>query len=733
MATTDAINTGAINIDPKTNKVSVKNLAGFDSQAAVDALVKVKKIPIDRIQSTIDTNTQKITAYNDLRAKLKSLQDSASLLYGKLSFDKSNDIFQSKLASGSTTRTSGTAPSFDSMMGITALNSAAAGNHSMSVIQRATNNQIAATNRTSSTTALGYTGSFAINGAAISVAANDTLNSIRDKINGVNTGTNATGVTASIVNITPGVFTLVLSSDKTGVANTIKMTDGDGVLQNLGLATSINGTLVAKRTLSQAQDAQFTLDNYSTTVDASPGNTTLTGLQPLYSRTVTGLTQTLGSALSGFSFPSGTESLTINKYASDGVTLQGSSSISVNADMTVGQFLDAVNSTTATTNTQATLEGGRIKFSAKDPSQNNQIVLQGQDNLLSDGLNLGQTAVTSNILSRSSNTINDLLPGLTLDLRSADAQTTINFTVGQDTGSIKSAIVNYATAYNDLREFINKQTLTDPNTGGRLAPTKDANGEDIPGTGSGPLYSEIGFSTMRSSITGLVTSATAGVSKDFAVLSQIGFSRIQNGTGVDPLTVGKLTLDNAKLDSALATNLDDIRKLFSFNLTASNQSFQAINFDAKTMSGSGSVAINYSVDATGKVTADIGGDATAIQMTTDNTFKVVKGAAKGLEFIYNGVANTSGSFTATYTAGLATKMNTQINKYLEQTTGTLDSSINTLSSGNTSSQKSIDNMNRALDSFRESQLQRFQALEAALAQAQSTRTNITNAFFKSSN
>ena len=238
---------------------------------------------------------------------------------------------------------------------------------------------------------------------------------------------------------------------------------------------------------------------------------------------------------------------------------------------------------------------------------------------------------------------------------------------------------------------------------------------------------------MRSSITGLITSATAGVAKEFAVLSQIGFSRVQNGTGVDPLTVGKLTLDNAKLDSALATNLDDIRKLFSFNLTASNQSFQAINFDAKTMSGSGSVAINYSVDDTGKVTADIGGDTTAIQLTTNNTFKVVKGSAKGLEFIYNGVANTSGSFTASYTAGLATKMNTQINKYLEQTTGTLDSSINTLSSGNSSSQKSIDNMNRALDSFRESQLQRFQALEAALAQAQSTRTNITNAFFKSSN
>jgi hypothetical protein len=162
------------------------------------------------------------------------------------------------------------------------------------------------------------------------------------------------------------------------VANTIKMTDGDGVLQNLGLATSINGTMVASRTLSQAQDAQFTLDDYSTSVAATPGTTTVTGLQPLYSRTVTGLTQSLGSALSGYNFAGGTENLTISKYASDGVTLQASSTINVNADMTVGQFLDAVNSTSATTNTQATLEGGGSNLALRIPPKTIKLCCRGR-------------------------------------------------------------------------------------------------------------------------------------------------------------------------------------------------------------------------------------------------------------------------------------------------------------------------------------------------------------------
>jgi flagellar hook-associated protein 2 len=861
MTTTSKVNSGSIYIDPKTNKVSVNNLAGFDSQSAVDGLVKVKKIPIDRIQTTIDTNTKKITAYNSLRTKMQVLQDSLALLYGKLSFDKSSDIFQSKSATGSTTAASNPT-AFDNLLGITAKNNAAAGTHSMKVTQLATNNQIAATDKTSTTTALGLSGSFTINGVSLTAIATDTLQSLQDKINSVNTGSNATGVTASITSVTAGVYTLTLSADKTGTANTIKMTDSGGVLQGLGLATNVGGTIVAARTLAQAQDALFSLDNFSTSVDTSrtlqtgsgntktiastpaatgastigsvlggvftggvtsitltvngpigthnitinktdtvntvvsainaqttntgvkaslnslsggtqtgfdlfsslfgsnlstagdpvtatyttnlgggsqnfitnggftpdtTGNSALDATNPQYTRTVTGYSQTLGSALSGFTFPNGSENFTITKYASDGVTQQATSTIAVNSSMTVGQFIDAVNSTSATTNMQASLENGRIKFSVKDPSLNSQIVLGGSNSLLSTGLNLGQTAVTSTTVSRSSNTVSDLLSGVTLNLKAADANTTATFTIGNDKTAVKNALITYANAYNDLVAFMNIQSQADPNTGAAIPATKDANGNDIDGTGSGPLFSESGFKSMQTSITQLLTAPISGVSNAFSTLAQIGFNRVQQKAGVDPLTVGSLTLDEAKLNSVLATNFDDVRKMFSFNISSTNQSFQPLNFDSKTMKGSGSATINFNVTAGGVLTANIGGDSSAVQIT-GNSVKILKGASKGLEFLYSGVSNTSGSFTVSYSSGLATNLNTQLSKYLATTSGSLDTSIATLNNNNKLNQTRVDDLNRNLENYRAAQMARFQSLEAALSSAQSTKDNITNAF-----
>ena len=51
----------------------------------------------------------------------------------------------------------------------------------------------------SATSELGLSGDIVIGGRSVSVTAGDTLSSIRDKINAVNTGTDASGVTASMV------------------------------------------------------------------------------------------------------------------------------------------------------------------------------------------------------------------------------------------------------------------------------------------------------------------------------------------------------------------------------------------------------------------------------------------------------------------------------------------------------------------------------------------------------
>jgi flagellar capping protein FliD len=145
------------------------------------------------------------------------------------------------------------------------------------------------------------------------------------------------------------------------------------------------------------------------------------------------------------------------------------------------------------------------------------------------------------------------------------------------------------------------------------------------------------------------------------------------------------------------------------------------------MKGSGSATINFNVTAGGVLTANIGGDSSAVQIT-GNSVKILKGASKGLEFLYSGVSNTSGSFTVSYSSGLATNLNTQLSKYLATTSGSLDTSIATLNNNNKLNQTRVDDLNRNLENYRAAQMARFQSLEAALSSAQSTKDNITNAF-----
>ncbi|MEO8620963.1 MAG: flagellar cap protein FliD N-terminal domain-containing protein, partial [bacterium] len=104
----------------------------------------------------------------------------------------------------------------------------------------------------SGSTALGLSaGDFAVNGIKIGITAADTLSSIRDKINAVNSGTNASGVTATVLGTSNGSSRLVLSSDNAG-ARGIELLDSassNGALQQLGLidgtyagGTNANGT-----------------------------------------------------------------------------------------------------------------------------------------------------------------------------------------------------------------------------------------------------------------------------------------------------------------------------------------------------------------------------------------------------------------------------------------------------------------------------------------------------------
>lgn len=221
-----SLNLNNLTVDPSTGHVSFSGLtSGIDFQSVVASIIKARQIPVDSLQAAVSGRDDKIAAYGDLKTLLSSLKQSLSKLYGAVSFQNASDDFQARSVYASTTRTDGQTPAAAAaLISASADNSAAIANHTLEIMRVATAHKVSSTAVTSTTSSLGAliglaNGSFDLNGVTIDVFASDTMQDLRDRINAANTGSNATGVSASIVSVSATQNVLVLSSDDTGAAN----------------------------------------------------------------------------------------------------------------------------------------------------------------------------------------------------------------------------------------------------------------------------------------------------------------------------------------------------------------------------------------------------------------------------------------------------------------------------------------------------------------------------------
>ena len=115
---------------------------------------------------------------------------------------------------------------------------ATAGRYRVEVLQLADTAKLAGSVVANTGTALGKAGSFTVNGQSVSVASTDSLVAVQTKINALNAGANATGVTASILSEGGTTGRLVLTSASAG-SQGITVGDGTGAMaRELGLIDS---------------------------------------------------------------------------------------------------------------------------------------------------------------------------------------------------------------------------------------------------------------------------------------------------------------------------------------------------------------------------------------------------------------------------------------------------------------------------------------------------------------
>jgi flagellar hook-associated protein 2 len=135
-------------------------------------------------------------------------------------------------------------------------------------------------------------------------------------------------------------------------------------------------------------------------------------------------------------------------------------------------------------------------------------------------------------VTRSTNTVSDVLPGVTLDVKDTVASP-VQITLNNDIDAIKTQLNDFVKTYNEVMSFIAAQTKYDSST--RTA---------------GPL---IGESSVRALQTGLQRVLATPVAGTPSILADVGVTTQRDGT---------LTVDDAKLTSALQTNLSGVSNLF---------------------------------------------------------------------------------------------------------------------------------------------------------------------------
>jgi flagellar hook-associated protein 2 len=324
-------------------------------------------------------------------------------------------------------------------------------------------------------------------------------------------------------------------------------------------------------------------------------------------------------------------------------------------------------------------------------------------------------------ITRASNEINDILPGVTLSLSKAEPDTEITLKIAPDLNGIKTQIANLVTAYNDLRTFVTDQrTAKDRNDDGRI--------------GDAEFGSLANDSTVREAFSQL--QALAAATND----SNTDGYRSLGQLGVVILPDFSLKLDDAVFDGKLIANVDAVRDLFALKFSTSDS-----RVSLQTRSGSMAAGTYYlnvaGTDGSANVTsanlraasgAGVGGaDDGTIAILNGKTLSVQNtSAASGLGLFFNGGESASGvdDIMITVSRGVADQFYDFFDNLTKTNSGSVDTLITQLESENTGAQSRIDTIDARLEITRKTLEAKFIRMEQVLAQLEQTKSRITEAF-----
>ncbi len=650
---------------------SISGLAsGLDWREIVSQIIAIDRKSIDVYVQQRDKYDAQLAEWKNIQSKLQSLES----IVDELKKEKSYKLYTSSLSSSSSKDPS-------DILTASTTSSAAAGSYSIRVLQKAQSLKIGSKTFSSRDNALNLSGEFLINGKAVQISISDTLENIRDKINDLNSGVDATGVTATILSKSSNEYQLILTADQPG-SDGFSLLDASSsnILQDMGLVSS--STRIKNQTSDGAKSDAFVSSATAVAslrgLNNAPGATTVTIAGQ--SVTIDLTTESLTDIAANINALTGVSAQVVSETNSDGDTVYridisgttsfsdnnnvlqilgilegtrtsinevhtgskantdltgsaitnsttwgqidtagGSNDIAVNdtititgrdhngntvsATFTITDLNQALNATGGFLETIENAFGGSAVVDAyisdgTDGNTAGQLVvkdLQAGDSLLEvniyanneggGSLDFGaftetvtgrdmelvsgqdaQVEVDGVVYERSSNSIGDLIAGVTLNLVSADSSTTITMNVQRDLDGIKEKIQSFVDQYNEIITAIKEQMSYD-----------EENQE--PG---GVLFGDGTLRSVQSDLMNQVIQSVSGLSSSYTSLGLIGLNLKNDGT---------LEINDSKLTDLLNNNFSDVVSLLAARGTGSVSTIQYISHDRTTKAGTYTVNI----------------------------------------------------------------------------------------------------------------------------------------------
>ncbi|MBN9542946.1 MAG: flagellar filament capping protein FliD [Alphaproteobacteria bacterium] len=327
-------------------------------------------------------------------------------------------------------------------------------------------------------------------------------------------------------------------------------------------------------------------------------------------------------------------------------------------------------------------------------------------------------------ITRSSNIISDVIQNVTFTLKQpTDAGKYGYLSINNDVEATKLAIKNFVGAYNDVALFVSKQQELD---------------EDFKYKESAVLGNDSTLRLISSKIMTEMSSYVKGITSSFITIGEVGLAFIEyEGDDENPHTNNILRIDDAILDNVLATQYENVRRVFEFDFRSSSKTIAntgrtnalnttAFSLDIDTSRAAGDqVRVTYHNGVTNvTINADYDGTTTSGAITGQKNTVL-----DGLSMIY--VGDGTDNVSVTLTQGIADKLYNYL-KDISKPGGDIELAIKSINDINTKYAEEVKKKKSDLDDYVEKLKSQFGRVEQMISSFNSTimflqaQTNASN-------